>query len=465
MVQTEQILQNRYQLRQTLGDNASCQTWLAQDIRIQQRVVVKLLTFSDQVQWDNLRLFEREAQVLKQLNHPQIPQYRDYFCIDDQMLWFGLVQQYIPGSSLKELLALGKTFSESEVHAIAKNILNILVYLHGLSPPVLHRDIKPSNLIWGTPPQSPPYQGRGFPDSEGTGEVYLVDFGAVQDRAAAEGATFTVVGTYGYAPLEQLGGRATPASDLYALGATLIHLLTGVAPADLPQQKGRIQFADRVRLNPGFVRWIEKLTEPNLSQRFSSAHQALEALLENQMASVAITHPKPSNSRIQLKKSPTQLKIRIPVRWRRALTHPKQLAVGIGLGFWSWFLVNLASRLMNLGQVSQVWLYLSWLILGILFAGWLVLPAFGETTIYFNHQSFEIEWRLFGFCLRRHRGSTLAIDQVFKSENHGLFNRKFPEVTLALGVQEYVFGGFDPPLTHTECYWLMEEIKNWLGLQ
>lgn len=461
MVQTKQILQNRYQLRQQLGHNASCQTWLAQDTRIQERVIVKLLTFSDQVQWDNLRLFEREAQVLKQLNHPQIPQYRDYFCIDDRMLWFGLVQQYIPGSSLKELLSLGKTFSESEVRAIAQQVLNILVYLHSLSPPVLHRDIKPSNLIWGTPPS----QGRNFPEHEGTGEVYLVDFGAVQDRAAAEGATFTVVGTYGYAPLEQLGGRATPASDLYALGATLIHLLTGVAPADLPQQNGRIEFADRVRLNPGFVRWIEKLTEPNVSQRFRSANEALEALLENQMASVAITHPKPSNSRIQLKKSPTQLKIRIPVRWRRALTHPKQLAVGVGLGFWSWFLVNFALLLMNLGQVSQVWLYLSWLILGILFAGWLVLPAFGETTIYFNHQSFEIEWRLFGFCLRRQRGSTLAIDQVFKSETHGLFNRKFPEVTLAVGVREYVFGGFDPPLTHTECYWLMEEIKNWLGLK
>jgi hypothetical protein len=273
------------------------------------------------------------------------------------------------------------------------------------------------------------------------------------------------VGTYGYAPLEQLGGRATPASDLYALGATLIHLLTGVAPADLPQKNGRIQLADRVRLNPGFVRWIEKLTEPNLSQRFSSALEALEALRDNQMASSALARPMPSSSRIQLKKSPTQLKIRIPVRWRRALTHPKQLAVAVGLGFWSWFLVNFALRLMNLGQVSQVWLYLSWLILGILFAGWLVLPAFGETTLYFNHQSFEIEWKLFGFCLRRQRGSILAIDQVFKSETHGLFNRKFPEVTLAVGVQEYVFGGFDPPLTHAECYWLIEEIKNWLGLQ
>jgi serine/threonine protein kinase len=468
MVQTEQILQNRYQLRETLGQNASCQTWLAQDVRIQERVVLKLLTFSDRVQWDNLRLFEREAQVLKHLNHPRIPKYRDYFSIDDRMLWFGLVQEYIPGASLKEVLALGKTFSEQEVRAIAQQVLNILIYLHGLSPPVLHRDIKPSNLIWGTPPS----QSGVFPNSEETGEVYLVDFGAVQDRAAAEGATFTIVGTYGYVPLEQLGGRATPASDLYALGATLIHLLTGVAPADLPQREGRIQFADRVRLNPGFVRWIEKLTEPNRSQRFSTAQEALDALIENQMANFAAkrgslqqpTRAKPSSSRIQLKKSPTHLKISIPVRWFRALTHPKQLAVGVGLGFWSWFLVNFASLLMNLGQISQVWLYLSWLILGILFAGWLVLPAFGETTIYFNHQFFEIEWKLFGFCLRRQRGSILAIDRVFKSDTRGLFNKKFPEVTLAIGVREYVFGGFDPPLTHAECYWLMEEIKSWLGL-
>ncbi|HEY9833595.1 MAG TPA: serine/threonine-protein kinase, partial [Stenomitos sp.] len=363
MVQTEQILQNRYQLRQKLGQNASCQTWLAQDTRIQERVVVKLLTFSDQVEWDNLRLFEREAQVLKQLHHPQIPQYRDYFCIDDRMLWFGLVQQYIPGSSLKELLALGKTFSESEVRAIAQQVLNILIYLHSLSPPVLHRDIKPSNLIWGTPP----YQGGAggvFHEHERKAEVYLVDFGAVQDRAAAEGATFTVVGTYGYAPLEQLGGRATPASDLYALGATLIHLLTGVAPADLPQQNGRIQFADRVRLNPGFIRWIKKLTEPNLSQRFRTANEALEALLENQMASVAITHPKPSNSRIQLKKSPTQLKIKIPVRWRRALTHPRQLAVGIGLWLWLRFVGYFAIATITVSIDFLGLFLLAWFILG-----------------------------------------------------------------------------------------------------
>jgi serine/threonine protein kinase len=94
------------------------------------------------------------------------------------------------------------------------------------------------------------------------GQIYLVDFGAVQDRATAEGVTFTVVGTSGYAPPEQLWGRTVAASDLYALGATLIHLLTGIAPADLPQDNLRIQFADRVNLDSCFADWLEQLTEP-----------------------------------------------------------------------------------------------------------------------------------------------------------------------------------------------------------
>jgi hypothetical protein len=296
--------------------------------------------------------------------------------------------------------------------------------------------------------------------------VYLVDFGAVQDRAAAEGATFTVVGTYGYAPLEQLGGRATPASDLYALGATLIHLLTGVAPADLPQQNGRIQFADRVCLNPGFVRWLERLTEPNLSRRFSTAQQALEALNENQIASGALACAQPSGSPIQLEKSPSRLKIKIPVRWRKALATPGQFAVMAGLGFWVWFWGSWTIQAMRWGNSSSVPSLLVWLIVGIVFAGWLLLPGFGETTVYFNHQHFEIERKLLGLCWQRQRGQTLAIDKVFKSENRGIYNvkKKIPEVAIAVGVQEYVFGGFASFLSHSECYWLVEEIKNWLGL-
>ncbi|HEY9614383.1 serine/threonine-protein kinase [Allocoleopsis sp.] len=264
MLQAEQILNDRYQLQRKLGQNAGRQTWLAEDIGVSppELVIVKLLAFGGEVQWDDLKLFEREAQVLKQLNHPRIPKYRDYFHIDERSLCFGLVQDYIPGISLKEQLSQGKRFSEDEVvYMIAVDVLSILEFLHQLNPTVLHRDIKPSNLIWGEDDR-----------------IYLVDFGAVQDRAAREGATFTVVGTYGYAPMEQFCGRAVPASDLYALGVTLIHLLTGTAPADLPQRNLRICFEDQVTLSPRVVNWLKTLTEPAPEQRFQSASQALSAL-------------------------------------------------------------------------------------------------------------------------------------------------------------------------------------------
>ncbi|MBW4650465.1 MAG: serine/threonine protein kinase [Kastovskya adunca ATA6-11-RM4] len=263
MLQVEKVLNGRYHLKRKLGHNAGRQTWLAEDLGVSpsELVVVKLLAFGGEVQWDDLKLFEREAQVLKQLNHDRIPTYRDYFHIDDRALWFGLVQEYIPGTSLKEQLAQGKRFPEKVVRKIAADILKILHFLHELQPTVLHRDIKPSNLIWGEDEQ-----------------IYLVDFGAVQDRATQEGVTFTVVGTYGYAPMEQFGGRAIPASDLYALGATLIHLLTGVSPGDLPQRNLRIGFQDKVSLSPTMVSWLEKLTEPAPEERFKSAQEAMQGL-------------------------------------------------------------------------------------------------------------------------------------------------------------------------------------------
>jgi serine/threonine protein kinase len=282
-MQAADILQERYQIKKKIGDNAGRKTWLATDIQSSppSPVIVKLIAFNPQIQWNDLKLFEREAQVLKNINHPKIPQYRDYFSVDDVegsgLRWFGLVQEYIPGDSLKQLLDKG--FKEKDVYSIATQILQILIHLHELSPPVIHRDIKPSNLILGKDNQ-----------------IYLVDFGAVQDKAKAEGATFTVVGTSGYAPPEQLWGKAVPTSDLYALGATLIHLLTEIAPAELPQNQMRIQFKERVTINPEFANWIEQLIQPAPERRFSTARQALIAL----QALIAFQH---SQSRIRKNES------------------------------------------------------------------------------------------------------------------------------------------------------------------
>jgi serine/threonine protein kinase len=269
MFEPGQILQERYQLQQSLGrPPQGRQTWLAIDSAMNpsEQVILKLLVFTE-MQWHDLKLFEREAQVLKNLNHPRIPRYRDYFLVDQAtpsaLCWWALVQEYIPGRSLQDLLDHGTRWKEQEVRQIAEEVLNILNYLHSLNPPVLHRDIKPSNLILDNAQQ-----------------VWLVDFGAVQDQAAVTGVSFTVVGTIGYAPLEQFWGRPVASSDLYALGVTLIHLLTGVSPVDLPQRDLRIQFSDRVNASSSFVQWIEVLTEPILEKRFTTADAALKTLQE-----------------------------------------------------------------------------------------------------------------------------------------------------------------------------------------
>lgn len=271
MIQPGQMICDRYQLDRKLGHNTGRQTWLAIDGQSdsQELVVVKLLAFADGVDWQTLRLFEREAEILRQLDHPKIPQYRDYFSVDDRVLWFGLVHSYIPGLSLKDKLIQGERFTEEQVRQIAADVLQILIYLHQLHPPVLHRDIKPSNLIWDNQDQ-----------------IHLVDFGSVQDKVAVEGASFTVVGTYGYAPLEQYGGRAIPASDLYALGATLIHLMTGVQPADLAQSNLRLQFTQLVRAKPALVRWLEKMTDPVVENRFQTAQAALNVLQSNPLPQI-----------------------------------------------------------------------------------------------------------------------------------------------------------------------------------
>ena len=262
-----EILGNRYKCDRRLGKQAGRQTLLARDLKTQQQVVVKLLSFSSDFNWEDLKLFQREVETLKSLSHPAIPQYLDSFEIDTpSRKGFALVQTYIEAKSLQEYLSDGRTFSESEVKQLATALLDILGYLHQRQPPVIHRDIKPSNIL---------LKNRS---GNSVGEVYLVDFGAVQTLATQQGKTVTVVGTYGYMPPEQFGGRAVPASDLYSLGATLIALITKQHPADLPQQDLQIEFEQFTKLTPGFTSWLKWMTHPSLERRPASVQIAKEVL-------------------------------------------------------------------------------------------------------------------------------------------------------------------------------------------
>jgi serine/threonine protein kinase len=444
MLQAEQVLHERYQLKQKLGQNSGRQTWLAADkgTSPEEKVVVKLLAFGGEVQWDDLKLFEREAQVLKQLHHPRIPQYRDYFCLDERSLWFGLVQEYIPGNSLKEQLNQGKKFTEKQVRQIAVDLLEILTYLHQLNPAVLHRDIKPSNLIWGEDQH-----------------IYLVDFGAVQDRAAREGATFTVVGTYGYAPMEQFGGRAVPASDLYALGATLIHLLTGTAPADLPQKDLRIQFKHQVSLSASFVSWIEQLTEPVPEKRFATAQQALKTLksgLVSHSHVSAVKTSQPANTHVQLRRSGEELKIYIPPRGIKVIDIPDLFAklllflfvVSCGISLLALDVSYIAGIIILLGSILLI-----------------VMPTLafhcGKTYSVFNRLDFQIKQQLFNFTYYQQNWQTAMIQYVFCREVNSK-KEVVIQVDHSLTNNQYSFGH---GLTQAEIAWLTQEIQSWLNIR
>ncbi|MBE9028340.1 serine/threonine protein kinase [filamentous cyanobacterium LEGE 11480] len=438
MLQTSEVLQGRYRLVRPLGENEQRQTWLAIDEAVQpeSQVVVKLLSFANAVDWQLLKLFEREASILQQLDHPCIPAYRDYFSIEDSQMWFGLVEAYIPGKTLKELLESSRRFTEAEIRRIAVEVLEILQYLHQLSPPIYHRDIKPSNLIWG--------------DDD---RIHLVDFGGVQDKAPALGSTFTVVGTYGYTPIEQFGGRTIPASDLYALGATLVHLLTGVCPADLPQKNLRFDFEPLVNVSPALVKWLQNLIEPDAQNRFQQAETALQSLDRQNLAAsqtaasnveTSLAMP-PLDTKIRFRTSSTELIIEIPPP-----VEVSQPVAWVGVGALALLFITMPPLAIVAGVILATSMSAS--------SNW-ALRCYGERlTLYRKCPGLpQISWG----------HQSLPIQSIQDVVHHNLMfssgksDRHSRVMTIRTASQELVFGR---SLTLAEGNWLVSELKAWLKL-
>lgn len=298
-----------YLLQQALSHKAGRRTFLARDLYTKTPVIVKILQFSSAFDWDELKLFKREAQILQHLDHPSIPQYKDSFEAEvDGVHSFVLVQTYIPAPSLQKVVEAGKLFSEAEVIAIAQKLLSTLSYLHQQLPPVIHRDIKPSNILISDPSLGEIIALAG----SGRKGVYLVDFGAVQIAASKGSGTVTIVGSYGYMPLEQFLGQTSSASDLYSLGMTLIYLLTGMHPSELPQVEGRIQIerlCEISGLSDWFTRWLSQITAPYIDQRFESAAIALAALSHRDNSEGYFPHLRPDAHHLRIYRQQNELTI------------------------------------------------------------------------------------------------------------------------------------------------------------
>lgn len=458
----QEILGERYEVQQQLGKKAGRRTLLARDLQTQDLVVIKLLSFSSDFEWDSLKLFEREAETLKSLSHPFIPRYVDYFEVNSPTIkGFALIQTYIPAQTLEQYLQGGRSFTEAEVKQIAKSVLAILSYLHGLHPPVIHRDIKPSNIL---------LENRS---GNSVGEVYLVDFGSVQTVLATEGTTRTVVGTYGYMPPEQFGGRTVSASDLYSLGATLIYLVTGTHPADLPQKDLRIQFEQAANLSQSLSHWLVRMTEPSLERRFSSVDQALTALDEPQLSSTtALATSKPVGSKIQLTKDWDSLEILIPpVGFESSMVFMGLFAIAWNslILFWTIgalsapFPVNVPFALFSLpfwGAGASM-LYN------------LIFPLFGRIRLRLNQQQISLTHELFGFKFPRSRPSsrdsitklTYTPSRLITNPEGNMTNFVGAQLKIWAGVEKYqLVGNTGGIKSEVELEWLASELSDWLGI-
>ncbi len=437
--QPNDIVAQRYRIVTALGKGGMGITYEAEDLTNYQRVALKVVSLREAKDWKILELFEREAKVIANLHHPQIPKYLDYFYIDtEQDRLFYLIRELVSGNSLANWVAKGWHPTEIQVKQVAIQILEILSYLHQLNSPIIHRDIKPENIILQ-------------PD----GKIFLVDFGAVKDiyhNTMSMSGTF--VGTVGYMPPEQLQGKAYCASDLYSLGGTLLYLLTHRSPDELPQKRMKIDFRSCVEISPEFADWLEVILEPICEDRFKSAIESLNALrdtstkisgtstgfkspelepantLEEEFyAALAKPQRKPSWSRVTLKKTSRSLIVNIP---------PED-SIKLVL----FFIVILISALIASGLIGismpnfSIFVFPFFMMIFVV-----LLPivnglsiSVSETQIQIYQKEFLIHWKYLVFS-RKIRGKTGEIERYFQNLSS---------------------------LDELEKEWLLDEISDFLG--
>jgi outer membrane protein assembly factor BamB len=260
-------LQNRYQVQGVLGVGGMGSVYRARDLRfpnVTKLVAVKeILNLAPDptVREMIVKTFEREANILATLSHPAIPQIYDYFTQGDRSF---LVQEYIEGKNLETYLADEPgLLTEDLVAGWTVQLCDVLSYLHSHQPdPIVFRDLKPSNVML-----------------DQHNRIRLIDFGIA--RAFAAGQKGTMIGTEGYSPPEQYRGEASPPGDIYALGATIHHLLTKQDPRLEPP----FSFAERPlrKLNPGvgaeFDAIVATALNYNPTERFGSAQAMKDAVL------------------------------------------------------------------------------------------------------------------------------------------------------------------------------------------
>ncbi len=276
----EPLLDGRYRLDAKLGQGAGGIAFAATRVADGLRVCIKGLAYRGMTNFDAERLFRREASVLRQIEHPQVPAYIDDFALGaGPSFTLYLVQELVVGSDL-EAERQERRPTVPEVVAVVDELLGIVAHLHALSPPIVHRDIKLRNVM----------------RRAGDGRLVLVDFGSVKEVLHASfDPGLSVQGTLGYMAPEQLRGEASPRSDLYAIGMVAVALLSGREPATMLGAEHEVRWQSTVDVDARLREWLRRMTAADPMARFGDAAEARRALSAAMapVAAVARAAPKP----------------------------------------------------------------------------------------------------------------------------------------------------------------------------
>lgn len=260
---TPGILKDKYSYTQLLGEGSNGRTWLAMSFEHKKEVAIKEL--KDYDTFKQLELFVREAEVLKSIHIPGIPVLYDSIFSSDGQCY--LIEEYVPYPSLQTLLDMKIAFHEADILNVMLSVANILKEMEThYTPPIIHRDIKPSNIL------------SHIHDNK-TVEAYLIDFGAVAHPEKRGGGS-TIAGTYGYMAPEQFQGEADIQSDYYSLGATALHLLTGVSPYTMNSNVFELEFEHHLPKDttPGMKELLHFLLAPQAMARPENADALITAI-------------------------------------------------------------------------------------------------------------------------------------------------------------------------------------------
>ncbi|MBQ8038037.1 MAG: serine/threonine protein kinase [Proteobacteria bacterium] len=260
-------LADKYTLLSVIGRGNQGSVYLARANDSQKLVAIKQIPIDSVSSWKAYDLFHREVDTLSKLDMPGVARFHEAAeHLSGNRPAACIVQDYIEGRTLAEMLKRGHSFSLTRTFDLARQLVEILQKLHCNNPPIIHRDIKPSNIIL-TP------SATGF-------DVTLIDFGAVANPQIQSGGS-TLAGTYGYMPPEQITGHPVPASDIYALGVMLVTLISGVLPENLQVKDFRLIIDPHLEnIPPQIVPILRQMTEPLVQNRLAD-HEKLRRIFHD----------------------------------------------------------------------------------------------------------------------------------------------------------------------------------------